>query len=218
MSIRETILGKRNGQTAYEKLKNNWQQNKRQENWQQQFQKAYNPLKLNLNDIFELGSVDPKPFRVKKLFWYETPSQQPDYCRYELHPMEEEGSSPYLLEVMPEGTQKLLIYSHFQLVDEFEMDERLIQIIEEEETLDHTRPQKSGSDLEITYDKDFTTAATLHTFQDQNYDFEEIYCVNYFAQLEKEVFLTVEISEIKQWMSFFEGEKLRSIEISPNLT
>ena len=26
MSIRETILGKRNGQTAYEKLKNNWQQ------------------------------------------------------------------------------------------------------------------------------------------------------------------------------------------------
>ncbi len=218
MSIRETILGKRDGQTAFEKLKDGWHKSKSQQEWEKKFRKSYNPLNLTMGEIFELGAIDPKPFKVSGLYWYETPQHQPDYSRYQLSPLDSE-QEPCLLEVMPDGPQKILIYSKFSLIDEFELDEKLLHIIEEEDTLDHTRPSKDGNSVDITFDKDFSTQATLHYFQDLNYKTDEIYCVNYFTEIDQnqELFLTVEISESNQWMSFFEGEKIRSIEVSGNL-
>ena len=70
MSIRERLLGKQGGTTAFQKIKSSWKKSQRKENIETNLHKAYNPLKCRPGDSLELGAIDKKLYEVKKVISY----------------------------------------------------------------------------------------------------------------------------------------------------
>ena len=117
---------------------------------------------------------------------------------------------------MPDPDSSDLLFSRFKLIDEFELDEQLINIMENEDVLTQTVPLESGEQKEFDFEKDFVTTATVQLISADSMEQFKATGVNYFIEhpTEGELYLCVEILEESEWMHFWEGKRLRSIEVS----
>jgi hypothetical protein len=212
--MRDTLLGKATGRTGWQKIKSGWQASKDREAWQRKFHKAYNPLSLGHGDLVEIGFTDRESFEVQTILWFQTPAGEPDYVRYALKHM---GSGELsLLEVIPDGSDGELIHALFELVDEFELDERLIEMMEKEDTLRQTVEDADGKEVVLDYQKDFVVEAQVELFDKETARTLELLTVNYCIEQTdgQEAYLAVEVNDTEEWMSFYRGKRIKETDIT----
>ena len=214
MSMRNIFLGNEQGDTAWQKFKGKWKQSRDAEKVNSELKKAYNPLKVRPGDIVELGLVDKSSYEIETLVWYQTAEGDPDYIRYALKDLQTSKLS--LLEVMDDTEMGGLTYAIFQLKDEFDLDEKLIDVIENEDFLQHAVVSDSGEETVCDYAKDFIAEATIHLITKTDFSSYQVTSANYFLEHENqaETYLTIEVIEENEWMSIYEGKKIKSVEVS----
>jgi hypothetical protein len=201
MSIRRLLLGDPRGMTAWQRWRERWKKESAAEQREKAFARAYNPLRLKPGNLVEIG---PDSYEVQTVFWYATPGDDPDYARYGLVHLEKRDTA--VLEAMPESPDDdRLVLSLFEVADELELDEQLLEVLRHEDVLRHTDP----GDHVIDWHKDFETEATLTVFSADEVVETEIATFNYFVEDDTgERYLTVEVAPEEGWMSFFRGRRL----------
>ena len=208
------LLGKSDGETFFAKVKRNWRDGKNQEERQLQLKRVYNPLKCQPGDTIDIGSIETETYSVKSILHYKTPNQDPNFVRYSLESMTNPNGLQ-VLEVMPGADSQGETYSMFRQLDEFELDEDLITIMENEDVLTQTVETDSGEEEEFDFIKDFVTEANVTLISQESMQEFQVTGVNYYKQnSDEEMYLCVEILEEAEWMQFWEGKRLKSIEVS----
>lgn len=204
------LLGDPRGMTAWQRLRERWSKERAAEERAKVFARAYNPLRLKPGNLVEIG---PDTYEVQTVLWYATPGSDPDYARYGLVHLEKRD--PAVLEAMPESPDPhpeddRLVLSLFQLQDELDLDEQLVDVLRHEDVLRHTEPD----DRVVDWQKDFETDATVTVFSADDIVTTEVATFNYFAlDASGERYLTVEVAPEEGWMSFFRGKRLERHEV-----
>ena len=211
MNMRKLVLGKPQGRTAWQRLKDKWQKEKADERYAAAFAEAYNPLGLKPGDLVETGFLDTRALEVETVLWYRTPKGDPDIVRYGLKDLESGALS--LLEVLAGGPEDALVHSLFELVDEMDLDRQLLDVLENEDSLQHTT--HGDQTVAIDYEKDFVTDATLTVFQATESATFSVTTFNYCHETEEgESYLTVEVIADSGWMNFYLGRRLEGTDVS----
>jgi hypothetical protein len=213
MNMRKLMLGNPRGRTAWQMLKDKWQKEKAAERYATTFAKAYNPLSLKPGDLVELGFVDSRSLTVETVLWYQTAAGEPDIARYGLKDLESGALS--LLEAVAGGPDDELVHSLFEFIDEMELDPQLLDVLEHEDSLRHTVEGEGGHPVELDYDKDFVTDATLTVFQATESTTFLVTTFNYcHGTDEGESYLTVEVIADSAWMNFYLGQRLAQTDVA----
>lgn len=213
MNMRKLVLGNPQGKTAWQRLKDKWQKEKAGERYASAFAEAYNPLGLKPGDLVETGFLDTRALEVETVLWYRTPKGDPDIVRYGLKDLESGELS--LLEVLAGGPEEGLVHSLFELIDEMDLDRQLLDVLENEDSLQHTTQGDGGQAVAIDYEKDFVTDATLTVFQATESATFSVTTFNYCHETEEgESYLTVEVIADSGWMNFYLGRRLEGTDVS----
>ena len=211
MNMRKLVLGNPQGRTAWQRLKDRWQKEKDGERYAAAFAGAFNPLGLKPGDLVEIGFLDSRALQVETVLWYRTPKGDPDIVRYGLKDLESGALS--LLEVLAGGSDNELVHSLFELVDEMDLDRQLLEVLEHEDSLQHTTDGDQA--VAMDYDKDFVTDATLTVFQATELAEFSVTTFNYCHEAEEsESYLTVEVIADSGWMNFYLGRRLEGTDVS----
>ncbi len=213
MALRDIMLGDSKGKTAWQRLKEGWNQSRAEETWNKKFRRAYNPLGLRPGDVVEVGFLEQTGFVVDMVLWFHSPHGDPDYVHYGLKRME--ASDVVLLEVMPGvGTEPRTV-SLFELVDDFALDEQLLDVLDEEEVLQRTVDQGDGQAAEMDFAKEFVSEALVRIFAEDNEHREaKVFTYNYYREDEQgEHYLAVEVVEQAEWMNFYLGKRIDEADV-----
>ncbi len=213
MGLREVMLGDPKGQTAWQRLKTGWARSRAKETWERQIGRAYNPLGLLPEDVVEIGFLEQTGFTVDMVLWFHSPHGDPDYVRYGLKRME--ANDVVLLEVMPGVGSEPRTVSLFELVDDSPLDENLLDVLDEEETLRRTIETDDGQANDIDFAKEFVSEAQVRIFgADWEHRQARVFTYNYFREDEQgEHYLAVEVVEQAEWMNFYLGKRVDEADI-----
>ena len=205
MSIKRVLRGNPHGKTGWEHLKDWWNdEDDPQVNMRTQLQKQFNPLKLFLGDMIELSDhtqQNSQAYEVESIICF-TPKYGGDrVTRYEL----KDTRPTCALEALesPDG----VLYTWYQLDDEFELDRKLLHICKHEDTMEHTTHHGDGSENVARYFKDAEMESSAMIFTPDQVDRVDLYGFYYSDEAEKS-FLTIEAWSRAQWMRFYVGENI----------
>ena len=160
-----------------------------------------NPLRLRPGEEVELSLGRAKRWETEGLFAFFD-GTRPLNTRYELA----RGAERIFLEDYPlEGSERGWL--QLDLVEEFELDEGLLEICEQDESLDHTcYDEERGEDEVICYYKEAAgryQALYLERGTQEPVSAEVLH-FHYFSE-EHRRYLTVEVWPDERWMRFFVG-------------
>jgi len=217
MTVRELLLGKTGGKTAWQHLRDRWARGRARERWTEELAKVWNPLGLAPGDLVEIGFADRKAYRVETVLGYRTPPGDPNYVRYGLS--EIGAGQVRVLEVMPGQGEGERLLALFELVDEFALDRRLLRVLTDEDVLRQTVPDARGRAVEVDFGKDYETEASVDVFDAEGHSAVDVVSFNYFAQEGEgegegeEAYLSVEVLEQAEWMCFYRGHALQKSDV-----
>lgn len=221
MATRNLFLGNPQGKTAWQHLKSRWAGARQQQVWSTAFARITNPLNLKPGDLVEIGFMDKVGWNVETVLFFRTPDGDPDYIRYALQRIGQTELA--MLEVMPGGDEgEPNTLSLFSLIDEFELDEQLLEVLDAEDVLRRTDVDAQGRQVEIDYQKDFVTEATVEIFSKDEVRKVRVFTYNYFTpapadaspdEPQGEGYLCVEVVEDARWMNFYKGRRLDTSDV-----
>jgi hypothetical protein len=203
--MREILLGNARGMTAWDRLRRRWQREKAAEERERAFARAFNPLHMKPGDLVE---IEGETWEVEALLWFHTPKGSPDYVRYSAKHMQ--TGALCLLEAIPEGRgdDDRLVLSRFELVDELDWDEELLDVLQHEDVLRHAEVV-DGEEAAVDYRKDFETDAELTFFTAEDHAVADVTTFNYFHEgPDGESYLAVDASPEQRSLCFYRGRRI----------
>ena len=144
MSLRRMIRGRDDGKTGWEHLKS-WWSGEGERRPAHPLTGRFNPLNLDLKQMIELSSPKVKAHEVDGVLCFEPVGAGERATRYEL-----KGTRPpQVLEVLEQGESGSALYTLYELVDEFELDEELLRVCREDDDLKHSLDEGDGAGEDI---------------------------------------------------------------------
>ncbi len=203
MSMKELLLGKAE-KKSWQNLMTVSSNMMDSQVWKTHFSKAFNPLRLQPQDQVEIHCLPKKAFTAETVLWFKPSDGTPDSVRYGIR--DPKSQELKLLEVVTDGYNRP-VYSIFELVDEFEWDEDLVKVLEDQDELQQSVVGPDGEKEMLVYFKDFVTKANVRVFDQEKISQYDVTVYNYFFESDSghEHYLTVELFEAQQWITFYQG-------------
>ncbi len=205
MSMKELLLGKKARKATWHRTATAGEGGGK-DAWNHAFAKVFNPLRIQPQDQVEVRGRGRKPYTTQTVLWYHPTDGQPDSVRYGIRSAS--GTEFKLLEVVRDGYNQP-VYSLFEHVDEFDWDEELVKVLEDQDELQQSASGSDGEKELLVYFKDFVTKATVHVFNQTGITEYDVVVYNYFFETDsgEERYLTVELIG-EQWISFYQGFRI----------
>lgn len=209
MSLRRIMHGNPQGKTGWEHIKDWFSGEDEVPKKIHPLQGRFNPLNLNLGQMIEISTPKPKAYEVDGVLCFEPIGAGERATRYEL-----KGTRPpQVLEVLKQGESGSELYTLYELVDEFELDEELIRMCRQDDDLKHSLDDGLGEgEVETTYLKDASARARVLIHDTEGTTQGEVEGF-YYTSVSGDRFLTVEIWRSERWMRFYVGRELRSSQV-----
>lgn len=214
MNLRRMILGDPKGQTAFQKMRAKWDDERVQEEIQKAFSDIANPLNLKWGDklqIFDFADVLLEVGAVESCEIEGASPDDPKMVRYHLR--EVEGDHELHIEAICVKDDVELAL--FEVAEEFEFDEELTKIIDSESTLRQSFEDEEGP-AHIDYEKENDFNLKIRGFHEQGVFEAQMRVIAYFYENEngEEEYLSVEINDQDGWTTLFLGRPMTASEIT----
>jgi len=209
MSLRRIMRGNPKGRTGWEHIKDWFSGEDETKKPRHPLKGRFNPLNIDLGQMVELSTPQAKAYEVDGLLCFEPIGAGERATRYEL-----KGTRPpRVLEALSQGESGAELYTLYELVDEFELDEELIRVCREDDDLKHSLDEGDGAgEVEVTYLKDANARARVLIHDTEGTSVGEVEGF-YYTSESGDRFLTVEVWRAERWMRFYVGRELRASQI-----
>jgi|GEM_PF-2705468 len=210
MGVRELVVGRSSGKSAWQHLKDKWASSRAEDRWQEAFKRAYNPLGLRPGDLVDMGLTGDESYEVDSVIWYATPAGSPDFTRYGLRPLIGDGY-PKLLEAMEGDGPGEVIHAIFEPIEDLPLDDELIELLEGAEI-----PHENEHGQQLVYVKDFQTEADVHAFgKDWALTRLATFTFNFYDPDDEQAYVSVDaLDEPHNTASAYEGRAIDAAEIN----
>ena len=203
MSIKRVLRGNEQGKTGWEHLKSWWNDEDEKPDLRSMLKQQFNPLGLFLGDMLEFSDLaqrNNQAYEVESILCFKPIHGGDRVTRYEF-----KGSSPVCsIEALesPEG----VLYTWYELDDEFETDTQLLNICKNDDHMEHTL--HDGDDEHVTrYFKDAEMESQAMIFSEQGFHQVRLYGFYYSDESENK-FLSIEHWPKAKWMRFYIGKNI----------
>jgi hypothetical protein len=209
MSLRRIVHGNPEGKTAWEHVKGWFSGDDERQKPQHPLKGRFNPLNIDLGQMVELSTPKAKAYEVDGVLCFEPIGAGERATRYEL-----KGTRPpSVLELLDQGETGAELYTLYELADEFELDEELIEVCRNDDDLKHFRDEGDGAgEVETRYLKDAISRSRALIHDEEGSSRAEVEGF-YYSSESGDRFLTVEVWRAERWMRFYVGRELRSAQV-----
>jgi hypothetical protein len=208
MSIKRLIKGNTQGKTGWEHIKSWWSEDDQKPDLKALLKRQFNPLGLFLGDMVEISDLTQKEntaHEIENIICFQPVHGGDKVTRYEF-----KNTQSSCLEAL-ESSEGVL-YTLYHLDDEFEVDDQLVRVCEEDDYMEHTQQDEKDQKTVIRYLKDAVVESRAIIFSENQYYQVDVFGF-YYSNEDESSFLTVETWIDARWMRFYVGKNINHRQI-----